>query len=404
MPVFALLIPGLALGSAACAGDPHPLSSKPYDASEQIVFNGDGDQKVNPDKPLEITARKGGRITDVTATDAAGRHVRGALTHDGTRWQSTTPLAAGAHYTVRVSTENGDGDPGLRSIGFQTAGADQLLRVAFGPDSGTYGVGQPITAELSRPIKSHKDRATVERALRVESHPRVTGLWHWVDNKTLHYRPREYWPAGARIEVHSGLQGVRVGKMRGGAAKPLKLRIGARVEAVTDASRHTMTVKRNGKVLRTIPVTTGKPGFDTRNGIKTILGKEAFVQMRSQSVGIAAGSAESYDLGVHWATRVTWSGEYLHAAPWSVGSQGSANTSHGCTGMSTENAKWFFDHVRVGDIVVVKGSGGEKMTPFDNGFGDWNLSWAKWRAGSATQSSGAGGAGAAQSSRLRPGV
>ena len=96
-----------------------------------------------------------------------------------------------------------------------------------------------------------------------------------------------------------------------------------------------MTVYKNGKVIKEIPVTTGKPGFDTRNGIKVSWARSTFVRMRSASVGIAR-QRDSYDLTVHWATRVTWSGEYVHAAPWSAGSQGYANVSHGCTGMSTE--------------------------------------------------------------------
>ena len=114
-----------------------------------------------------------------------------------------------------------------------------------------------------------------------------------------------------------------------------------------------------------------------------VLAKEPFVRMRSSTVGIAEGSAESYDLDVRFATRVTWSGEYVHAAPWSVGSQGYANVSHGCVGMSTDNAEWFFDTVRQGDVVEVVNSAGDTMEPFGNGYGDWNLDWPEWQAGSA---------------------
>ncbi|NJP99768.1 L,D-transpeptidase [Streptomyces zingiberis] len=403
-----LLIGGLVTGAAACGGSGHPLSAKPYDATGQIAFSGDGDgdaeRALDPDRPLELTAKSGGRITDVTAGDTAGHRIRGELSEDGSRWRSTSRLAAGVRYTLRVSTEDGDGAPGLRVIDFRTASAERRLRVTFGPEKGTYGVGQPITAELSRPVKDRAARARVESSLRVSSRPAVSGAWHWVDDKTLHYRPRAFWPARATIEARSTLDGVDTGRgSRGGASKPLRIRTGPRVEVVTDARNHTLTLRRDGKVVKTVPVTTGKPGFETRNGTKIVLAKEPFVRMRSTTVGIAAGSSESYDLPVQWAVRLTWSGEYVHAAPWSVGSHGSANVSHGCTGMSMENAKWFFDAVRPGDIVRVVGSEGEDMTPFDNGFGDWNLTWAKWSEGSALRGPvRRQQAGPAQPARLRP--
>lgn len=163
-----------------------------------------------------------------------------------------------------------------------------------------------------------------------------------------------------------------------------------------------MTVYKNGAAINKIPITTGKPGFETRNGVKVVLSKEYVVRMRGTTVGIAEGSSDSYDLPVYYATRVTWSGEYVHAAPWSVGSQGYANVSHGCTGMSTSNAAWFFNHVRVGDIVKVVNSNGAQMAAFDNGFGDWNVSWANWRSGSALVGGTPDGPPVAEKARLRP--
>ncbi|MFI5767287.1 Ig-like domain-containing protein [Streptomyces sp. NPDC051658] len=384
-----LLVVTLVAGVTACGGSGgHPLAEKPYDAVDEISSNAsDGDGKVDPGKPLEVTVNDGdGRITDVSAVDTTGRHLAGELDADGQRWHSTLPLAAGTRYTVRVSTEDDDGAPGGRTLSFGTTSAKKFLKVAFGPQAGTYGIGQPITAELSAPIKDKASRANVERALRVRSTPAVTGSWYWVDDKTLHYRPKVYWPARATIDVTSGLAGVKVtDALYGAPTKALRLTTGDRIEAVTDAAAHSMTVKRNGKVINTIPVTTGKPGFSTRNGVKVVLGKEYNVRMRGETIGIAEGSSDSYDLQVYYATRVTWSGEYVHAAPWSTGSQGYANVSHGCTGMSTSQAEWFYNTVRQGDIVTVVGSQGETMTPFDNGYGDWNLSWAKWLKGSALQ-------------------
>ncbi|MEV0639839.1 Ig-like domain-containing protein [Streptomyces sp. NPDC050619] len=402
-----ILVIALGAGVTACSGD-SPLTAEPYDAAEQISFNGpvgDG-KKADPDKPLEVTAEDDdGRITDVTAMDATGRYVAGELSADGTRWHSTTPLAANARYTLRVSTEDEDGAPGRKVLTFDTGKpvTKKRLAVTFGPKAGTYGVGQPITAKLSKPLKDKAQRAVVERALKVESTPSVSGAWHWVDDKELHYRPQEYWPAHATIQVRSNLEGIKVSdRLWGGKAKPLKITTGDHVLALTDASSHSMTVYKNGEAIKTIPVTTGKPGFETRNGVKVVLGKEYFVRMRGTSIGIAEGSAESYDLPVYYATRVTWSGEYVHAAPWSVGSQGSANVSHGCTGMSTANAQWFFETVREGDVVKVINSQGNTMEPFGNGFGDWNLAWANWRKGSALVAGNPEGPDPQEAARLRP--
>ncbi|WP_328555965.1 L,D-transpeptidase [Streptomyces sp. NBC_00358] len=405
------LVVALGAGATACGSDGHPLSAKPYDAAGQISFKGlagDGRKsaKVDPDKPLEITSESdSGRITDVTATDASGRYVAGELAADGSRWHSTSPLAAGAHYTVRVSTEDEDGAPGRKVIGFDTSTprTKKLLNVEFGPKAGKYGVGQPITAELSAPVKDKAARTVVERALRVDSTPAVDGTWYWVDDKTLHYRPKDYWPVHATITAHSNLAGVRIGeRLWGGDAKPVKITTGDRLIAMTDAATHSMTVYRDGQDIKEIPVTTGKPGFDTRNGVKVVLGKESLVRMRGTSIGIAEGSSDSYDLEVRYATRVTWSGEYVHAAPWSTGSQGYANVSHGCTGMSTENAEWFFDTFNEGDIVKVVNSDGKTMDAFGNGFGDWNLGWKSWRAGSALVGGSPDAPSPAQRARLRP--
>ncbi|CAL9415084.1 Ig-like domain-containing protein [Streptomyces sp. enrichment culture] len=404
----ALLVAALGAGVTGCSSDSSPLSAEPYDAADQISFSGSLDEggPVDPDQPLEITAEDSdGRITDVVAVDAAGRHLAGELAADGSRWHSTSPLAEDAQYTVRVSTEDEDGRPGREVVAFTTGGPGTAKRlgVTFGPGAGTYGVGQPLVAELSEPVRDRAQRAVVERGLQVDSTPAVTGAWYWVDDKKLHFRPEEYWPAHATVRVRSNLEGVWIGdRLRGGRAEPLTLRTGDRVTALTDAAAHRLTVYKNGEEIKQIPVTTGKPGFETRNGVKVVLAKERFVRMRSTTVGIAEGSAESYDLDVHFATRVTWSGEYVHAAPWSVGSQGYANVSHGCVGMSTADAEWFFDTVRQGDLVEVVNSDGDTMEPFGNGFGDWNLDWDRWREGSALTGGGKTPGTAREAARLRP--
>ncbi|MEU6894552.1 Ig-like domain-containing protein [Streptomyces sp. NPDC046557] len=401
-----LLVASLGAGATACGGsDDNPLSARPYDAGDHVAFNqAAGGRPVDPNRPLEVTSKgTGARITDVTVVDTHGRRLAGELSAKGDRWHSTAPMAAGVRYTATVSTEDERGAPGQRTLTFDTTPAKKVLQVEFGPDAGKYGVGQPLTAELSEPVHDKAARALVERGLVVDVPSGVEGAWHWVDDKKLHFRPKDYWPAHSTVSVRSNLEGVKVtDDLYGTASKPLTLEIGDRVEVTTDAASHYLTFKRNGEVINTIPVTTGKPGFSTRNGIKVVLGKQYYVQMRGDTVGI--GGSEYYNLPVYYATRVTWSGEYVHAAPWSVGSQGYENVSHGCTGMSTGNAAWFYENITEGDIVKVINSIGEDMDTFGNGYGDWNMDWKDWREGSALVGGTKEGRNAVDQARLRPQV
>ncbi|WP_051970530.1 L,D-transpeptidase [Kitasatospora azatica] len=377
-PVAACSGGGDGSGTAAVA-PPHLI-----DASHLVHTSAAAD--ADPGKPFTVTAERGTSLTDVTLSGPDGRQVAGALDPDGHGWHSTGALAASTHYTARIAASDGHGGRGETTAEFSTKQAERLLTAALGPDLGrdTYGVGEPLTVQLSEAVTDPAARQQVERSLTVSSEPAVTGAWHWVDGKNLHFRPHDYWPAGAKVKLTFDGQGRAIdGKLYVGAPSSLAFKVGDRVEALVDAATDQLTFKRNGQVVNTIPVTTGKPGFDTRNGIKVVLGQERSVQMKSETIGISQGSTEAYDLKVEWATRVTWSGEYVHAAPWSVASQGAENVSHGCTGMSTDNAKWFYEQTRVGDIVQVVNSKGHQMEPFGNGFGDWNLSWDDWVKGSA---------------------
>ncbi|MFG2904632.1 Ig-like domain-containing protein [Kitasatospora sp. NPDC048286] len=372
---------------AACtAGEEEPVGPHRIDAAPLVRLS--AKDKADPSQPVTVTAVKDSRLTDVTVVGPDGRVVAGKLAEDQRSWQTTGRLKAATAYTVRISADDGKGGRGDTTVNFGTLPGQRLLTAKLGPDSsgsGVYGVGQPLTVQLSEAVKDPQARLEVEHVLTVGSQPAVTGAWYWVDDKNLHFRPEAYWPAGTTVSLAFDGTGSRIADgLYGGDRSSLKLRIGERVESVIDAETHELTLKRDGEALRTIPVTTGKPGFDTRNGVKVVLGQERSVRMNGETIGIAAGSAESYDLDVKWATRVTWSGEYVHAAPWSVGSQGVENVSHGCTGMSTDNAEWYYQHTRVGDLVTVVNSRGGAMEPFGNGFGDWNVAWTEWVKHSAS--------------------
>lgn len=379
-----LTVPLALCGCGGSGGGSAPGREASVDAASLVSVSPAGAGPVQPGVPLVVRAARG-RLTDVTVTAADGRRLAGALSADGRAWTSTDPLGAGAHYTVRVSADNGAGGRGSTVQQLSTRPALANLTAVLTPgDKAVYGVGEPITATLSVPVHDRAARQAVERGLTVDSSPSVVGSWYWVDDRTLHFRPQDYWPAHATVSASFDLRGRQVtGSLYGGAPSAISFSTGDRLVALTDAGTDYMTVYRNGKVVNTLPVTTGKPGFSTRNGIKVVLEQEREVFMNSSTVGIAADSSNAYHLDVYWDTRVTWSGEYVHAAPWSVGSQGVANVSHGCTGMSTADAHWFYDTFHRGDLVEVVNSKGHGMEPFGNGFGDWNLSWTDWQKGSA---------------------
>ncbi|MEZ0066615.1 lipoprotein-anchoring transpeptidase ErfK/SrfK [Streptacidiphilus sp. MAP12-20] len=371
---------------SGCSSGPGVGPEKPVDASALVQVSPAGGKAVDPNAPVVVTAQNGARLTDVTVVADGGRRLAGTLAGDGHSWRSSAPLAAGTHYTVRVTAANGDGD-GRGSVqkGFTTLTPAATLTATLTPgDKALYGVGEPITVTLNHPVHDPAARQVVERGLTVRSTPSVVGGWYWVDDSTLHFRPQSYWPAHAAVSAGFDLGGARVSEgLYGGTPATAGFNTGDKLLAVTDASSDYMSVFRNGERIRSIPVTTGKPGFSTRNGIKVVLEQAQHVFMNSSTVGIAADSPNAYHLDVYWDTRVTWSGEYVHAAPWSEGSQGVSNVSHGCTGMSTGNAEWFYNTFRRGDLVQVVNSAGHEMEPFGNGFGDWNLDWSQWQKGSA---------------------
>jgi len=83
-----------------------------------------------------------------------------------------------------------------------------------------------------------------------------------------------------------------------------------------------------------------------------------------------------YDEEVQLCTRISYSGEYLHSAPWNMADHGKRNSSHGCINLSPEDAQWVFDNFILGDVVEVKNS--PKPLPVWDGLGDWQLSYDQY--------------------------
>ena len=334
---------------------------------------------MRPDAPIKVTAANG-KLTSVVLTGRKGRTVEGTIAADGTTWTATGGLTLNTTYTVLATAVNADGVSSSTTSEFTTVKPKHRLTTSISPLNGqTVGVGMPIVVRLSDPVK---DRAAVEGALTVTTSKAIEGSWTWLSDEELHFRPREYWPAGTKVTVDVKLKDVEAGRgVWGAEERTIKFRVGSSMVSVVDVNKLRLTVYRNGKVARVIPVSTGKAGFLTRNGIKVVSEKHTLKIMDASTIGISKSDPEYYRLEVPYALRVTNSGEFVHAAPWSVASQGRARVSHGCVGMSTSNAIWLFNQTHVGDIVQVVGSP-RGLEP-GNGWTDWNVKWSTWLKGSA---------------------
>jgi lipoprotein-anchoring transpeptidase ErfK/SrfK len=368
---------GPAAQAAVDAGDAPKVSAAKID-----VTPASASVDVPVDQPVTVTAAAG-KLTAVTLTDQKDRTVAGAMSADGASWTSTDPLRIADHYRLVAAAVDSDGVTAERSAFFATVAPRKVLETSISPLGGqSVGVGMPIIVRFNTTVR---DRAAVEQALTVTSSKPAEGAWSWVSGTEVHYRPKEFWPAYSDVKLDVNLKNVDAGRgVWGMANRTVKFHTGSSMVSVVDVDRHTLTVFRNGKKTRVIPVTTGKAEFLTRNGIKVILEKHTMKIMDSTTVGIPKSSPEYYRLEVPYAMRVTWSGEFVHAAPWSTGDQGRDNVSHGCVGMSMSNAIWLFNQSTVGDIVKVVGSS-RPLEP-GNGYTDWNVSWSDWLAGSAVQS------------------
>ena len=335
------------------------------------------------DVPITHSVRvkaSGGSLKSVTVRSPQGT-LQGAMAGDA--WTASGRLEPGTNYTVKAVAERSDGEQVTRRSRFHTHDLtlDEQTFASIAPLQGeTVGVGMPVIVTFDVPVT---DKASIEKHMTVQASPQQRGSWHWISDTEAHWRPKRYWQAGTDVSVNLDINSIPAGGgIYGQEDRHVDFHIGDAHVYKVNARTDQMQVLSNGKLIRTIPITTGKPGFTTRSGVKVIIEKYKSKRMNSETIGIKKNNPEFYNIGnVQWAMRVTYSGEFLHAAPWSVASQGHANVSHGCTGMSTANADWLFHMSRRGDVVEYTGT--DKPMEFTNGYGDWNESFPDYRSGSA---------------------
>ncbi|WP_068156028.1 L,D-transpeptidase [Rhodococcus phenolicus] len=199
------------------------------------------------------------------------------------------------------------------------------------------GIAHPVTVRFDGPVA---DRAAAERSVAIIPSVPVAGGFRWLDDRQVQWVPDGFWPGHTAVTVLAG--GTRS-----------QFRTGDEFVAVANLSTHQFTVSIDGEIVRTMPASMGKPGYETPTGTFPVLEKFRDLVMDSSTYGVPIDAPEGYRIDTEYAVRLTWSGIFVHAAPWSVDSQGYENVSHGCINLSTENAAWYFDNVEIGDPVVI---------------------------------------------------
>lgn len=339
----------------------------------------DGAVGVTVDAPVTVTVADG-VLAAVTMVNDNGRTINGQLSRDGLRWSTTEPLGFNRRYTLSAKAL-GLGGAANRQMTFQTSSPAHLTMPYVNPGDGeVVGIGEPVAIRFDENIAN---RLAAQKAITITANPPVEGAFYWLNNREVRWRPEHFWKSGTAVEVAVNTYGVDLGGgMFGEDNVKTHFTIGDEVVGTADDTTKMLTVRVNGEVVKTMPTSMGKDSTPTANGVYIVGARFKHIIMDSSTYGVPVNSPNGYRTDVDWATQLSYSGVFVHSAPWSVGAQGHTNTSHGCLNVSPSNAQWFYDHVKRGDIVEVVNTVGGTL-PGAEGLGDWNIPWPQWKAGNA---------------------
>ena len=387
--VAVALIPAVVLGLDACSSKPAPpqpqvITDKGTPYGDLLVPKltasvKDGAVGVSVESPVTVSAEDG-VLAAVTMVNEDGTPVAGQLSPDGLAWSTTEPLGYNKRYTLNAQSL-GLGGATRQQMTFETHSPENLTMPYLVPNDGeVVGVGQPVAIRFDESIPN---RLAAEKSIKVTSNPPVQGAFYWLNNREVRWRPAAYWKPGTTVDVAVNTYGVDLGDgLFGQENVTTHFTIGDEVLTTIDDNNKTLTVKRNGEVIKSMPVSMGKNSTPTKNGTYIVGGRLSHIVMDSSTDGVPVNSPDGYRTEVDWATQISYSGIFVHAAPWSVGSQGYSNVSHGCINVSTSNGQWFYDNSKRGDVIEIVNTLGS-ILPGTDGLGDWNIPWEQWKAGNA---------------------
>jgi lipoprotein-anchoring transpeptidase ErfK/SrfK len=380
--MIAIVVAATATSLTACGGptvaklNPGAVQrSRAAEAVTDFVISPDG-ADANPSQGITVTAAHG-KLTNVTVR-TSGDAVTGTMSSDGESWHSTWALEVDTTYTVTATGKDATGHPISTTSQIRTMNpSSSFSTMIFEGSSQTYGVGMPIMLTFSHPIT---DKAAVERSLELVTSKPVVGAWYWDGSQQVYFRPRDYWPANTTVEFIGHLNGVEGAPgVYGTHTLSQTFSIGQSVIAVASTTSHETRIYIGGKLTYSWPISTGRATLPTPDGTYLTVDKNNPVRMIG---GGPKGSPGYYNELVNWAVRFTFSGDYYHAAPWSVVDQGYSNVSHGCVNLSPADAETYYQMAVPGDPITIANS--TKSGKWDDGWTEWFLSWDQYLAGSAT--------------------
>lgn len=373
-------------GSHGGAGATGTASTAPSVPLPTITTNpADGASGVDPSKPITVKVLDG----TIDSVQLSGEEqTNGTLSTDGSTWTSDNSLNVNSSYQLSVTAKNSAGKTKSTTVSFHTLKPSATFGVSsvVPPHGSTVGVGQPIRVTFSNYVPAEY-KAALEQACVVRTDPPVAGAWYWVSNSTngavLDWRPKDFWAVNTKVSVDFNLNGVRLGAHQFGvkdyAPHNFSIR-GTDLRLIVDKDKYSATCYRNGKAIRTFPIDTGVTSaetFVTYTGTMAVLGKGNPVEMKGNY-----GPNDTYDDFVNWATQITWSGTYVHAAPWDPEIGHANDDSHGCVHCRTSDAEWFYNLAQPGDVVTIKGKR-KRPVAVSNGICTFTLDWTSLLKGSA---------------------
>lgn len=373
---------------------PHSGTSESAQPARMAMAPADGATGVAPAEPITVTVFNS-EIDEVTVTGADGSIIRGVIADDKHSWTATDRPKYGVKYNVAGTATAADGTHQPLAGAFTTVEPKETMRAAVQIPSGqTVGIAAPIVVTFAAAVAN---RAAAERNLHVTATDAddqpidIEGSWGWMQDEDIqgdgtkqsrvHFRPKEFWPAGTKVHLEANLYGVNYGDGWGREDVVRDFTIGPALKVVAKVESHRLLVVQDDKVIENFPVAYGMPasvddGRTTVSGVHVITEKFDLKELCNPKYGYCGFKA-------YWAVRMNNNGEFIHANQEVAdkGLLGKENVSHGCVNMSLKDAETFYNMVYYGVPVDVEDTG-VPMTQADY-IWDWTVPYTQWKTFSA---------------------